>query len=105
MEPHALIEDLRNSYELELRDVPTIGELEELLAEKVNTMIQTDFGALLQLLYRIDVNEVRLRRLLQENAGEDAGRVIARLIIERQWQKIETRRQYRSNTDSGEERW
>jgi len=105
MEPHALIEDLRNSYELELRDVPTIGELEELLAEKVNTMIQTDFGALLQLLYRIDVNEVRLRRILQENAGEDAGRVIARLIIERQWQKIETRRQYRSNTDSGEERW
>jgi hypothetical protein len=70
-------------------------------------MIQTDFGALVQLLYRIDVNEARLRGLLQENAGEDAGLVIARLILERQWQKIETRRKYRQEKGDGggEERW
>ena len=105
MDPRTLIQDLNNSYALELRDVPAIGELEELLAEKMNIMIQTDFGALVQLLYRIDVNESRLRALLQENAGEDAGRVIARLIIERQWQKIETRRRFRSDTDSEEDRW
>jgi hypothetical protein len=105
MDPRTRIQDLNNSYALELRDVPAIGELEDLLAEKMNIMIQTDFGALVQLLYRIDVNESRLRALLQENAGEDAGRVIARLIIERQWQKIETRRRFRSNADGEEERW
>jgi hypothetical protein len=107
MEPHALIEDLNRSYSLELRDVVAISELEALLAEKVNAMIQTDFGALVQLLYRIDVNEARLRGLLQENAGEDAGLVIARLILERQWQKIETRRKYRQEKGDGggEERW
>jgi hypothetical protein len=105
MDPRTLIQDLNNSYALELRDVPAIGELEDLLAEKMNIMIQTDFGALVQLLYRIDVNESRLRALLQENAGENAGRVIARLIIERQWQKIETRRRFRSNADGEEERW
>ncbi|HXB06841.1 MAG TPA: hypothetical protein VNW04_06995 [Puia sp.] len=105
MEPHTLIQDLNNSYALELRDVPAMDELEALLAEKVNRMIQTDFDALVQLLYRIDVNEGRLRGLLQENAGEDAGRVIARLILERQWQKIETRRRYRQDTSGDEERW
>jgi hypothetical protein len=107
MEPLALIEDLNRSYSLELRDVVAISELEALLAEKVNAMIQTDFGALVQLLYRIDVNEARLRGLLQENTGEDAGLVIARLILERQWQKIETRRKYRQEKgdDGGEERW
>jgi hypothetical protein len=107
MEPHALIEDLNRSYSLELRDVVAISELEAILAEKVNSMIQTDFGALVQLLYRIDVNESKLRGLLQENANEDAGKVIARLILERQWQKIETRRQYRRDKgeDGGEERW
>ncbi|HEY4111514.1 hypothetical protein [Puia sp.] len=114
MEANALIQDLNKSYELGLRDVPTLAELETLLAERVNGMIRQDFGALVQLLYRIDVNEARLRGLLQENAGEDAALVIARLILERQWQKIETRRRYRQDPNGegnrqdpggGEERW
>ena len=105
METQALIEDLNRSYSLELRDVLTLNELELLLAEKINRMIQQDFGALVQLLYRIDVSETRLRGLLNENPGEDAGKVIAPLIIERQWQKIETRRKYRQDTESDEERW
>jgi hypothetical protein len=105
METHALIEDLNRSYSLELREVVTLDELEILLAEKINRMIQQDFGALVQLLYRIDVNETKLRGLLNENPGEDAGKVIAPLIIERQWQKIETRRKYRQDTESDEERW
>jgi hypothetical protein len=105
METQALIQDLNKSYELGLQDVPTLGELETLLAERVNTLIQQDFGALVQLLYRVDVDETRLRGLLQENVGEDAGMVIARLILERQWQKIETRRQYRQDTSGEEEKW
>jgi hypothetical protein len=105
METQALIEDLNRSYSLELRAVVTLDELEILLAGKINRMIQQDFGALVQLLYRIDVSESRLRGLLNENPGEDAGKVIAPLIIERQWQKIETRRKYRQDTSGDEERW
>ena len=105
MQLHALITDLNQSYALELREVAAMDELEALLAERVNMMIQRDFGALVQLLYRVDVSESKLRGLLQENAGEDAARVIARLILERQWQKIETRRQYRRDVGGDEERW
>jgi len=106
MELHALITDLNQSYALELREVAAMDELEALLAERVNMMIQRDFGALVQLLYRVDVSESKLRGLLQENAGEEAAKVIARLIIERQWQKIETRRRFRRDvSDRDEERW
>jgi hypothetical protein len=105
MQLHALITDLNQSYALELREVAAMDELEALLAERVNMMIQRDFGALVQLLYRVDVSESKLRGLLQENAGEEAAKVIARLIIERQWQKIETRRRYRRDVDGDEERW
>lgn len=105
METQALLQDLNNSYELELRDVPTLEELEILLAERVNRMIQQDFEGLVQLLYRVDVSETKLRSLLESNAGEDAARVIARLILERQWQKIETRRRYRRDVEGEEERW
>ena len=87
-----LIQDLNQAYGLELSGKPTEEALQVILAEKVNTMINHDFGTLVQLLYRIDVNETKLRRLLEGDVRQDAGMIIAALIIERQWQKIESRK-------------
>lgn len=78
------------------------ADLEALLAKRINTMIRDDFAGLVQLLYRIDVNEVRLRQLLRSKPREDAGKLIAPLIIERQCQKIVTRRQYSKERPGGE---
>src|ERR1700744_1710711 len=109
MDTLVLRQDLNRAYGLDLGDAATTAVLEALLAEKINALIQNDFGVLVQLLYRIDVNEKKLRELLEENVGEDAGRLIARLIMQRQWQKIESRCQYRSDKKGDapdeEERW
>jgi hypothetical protein len=108
MDTLQLIEDLNRVYGWELGPVDAPAALESVLAEKVNALIEGNFDQLLQLLYRIDINEQRLRRLLLENEGEDAGLIIARLIVQRQWEKIESRRKYRQDTDAGaegEERW
>lgn len=102
----ALIKDLNQSYGWELADSLTMQELEALLAEIVNGWIRSDFTRLVQFLYRIDISESRLRLLLEENTEEDTGQLLARLILERLWQKIETRRQYKpGDTTSEEERW
>jgi hypothetical protein len=102
----ALIKDLNQSYGWELADSLTMRELEALLAEIVNGWIRSDFTRLVQFLYRIDISESRLRSLLEENTEEDTGQLLARLILERLWQKIETRRQYKpGETTSDEERW
>lgn len=95
MEVPALRSDLNNSYGLDLPETATIEMLEGVLAERINTMITADFNRLISLLYRVDVSETKLKQLLRENAGTDAGLLIARLILERQWQKIETRKKYR----------
>jgi hypothetical protein len=92
-----LIQDLNHAYGLELSGIPTEEALQAALAERINAMIKYDFGALVQLLYRIDINETRLRRLLDEKRENDAGVIIAILVIERQWQKIESRRKYRKS--------
>ncbi len=109
MDALILIQDLNRAYGWELTPTDAVGVLEGLLAEKVGALIDGNFDQLLQLLYRIDINEQRLRRLLVENKGKDAAKIIARLIIQRQWEKIESRRQYRQdktgNEDDGEERW
>jgi hypothetical protein len=92
-----MIRDLNRAWDLELAEDITAAQLETALAEKLNSLIQSDFSALVRLLYRIDINEARLRNLLKENIGDDAGKIIARLIMERQGQKILSRRQFRES--------
>ena len=87
-----LIQELNRNYDLELAGLLSPEDLEILLAEKLNGLIRSDFNALVTILYRVDVNEARLKELLRTAAGEDAGRIMARLIIERQEQKIKTRK-------------
>jgi len=95
MEISTLRSELNHSYGLDLPETVTIEMLEGVLANRINTMITADFNGLITLLYRVDVSETKLKQLLRENAGTDAGLLIARLVLERQWQKIETRRKYR----------
>lgn len=90
-----LIKELNKTQGWELAEKLTAAEVENLLTAKLNGMIRDDFSGLVQLLYRIDIEEARLRYLLQLHKGEDAGRIIARLIIDRLLKKIETRRQFR----------
>jgi hypothetical protein len=85
---------------------PWEGLSAEELAAWVNDMILRDFTGLLNLLYRLDVSEDKIRRLLEEMQHEDAGKIIAAVMIERQLQKIKTKQQFTQNLDIPEEdRW
>jgi hypothetical protein len=80
----------------------------EWLAAIVNDLLARDFDRLVFLLYRMDVDEEKLKRLLKENAGSDAGLIIADLMIERQLQKIKSKEQTlrKEDTDIDEdEKW
>ena len=82
-------------------------ELEQQLQAAVNYLILHDFEKLVQLLYTIDVDEKRLKILLQQQQGEDAAALISRMLINRQLQKAEWRRQHsqRNDMDDSEEKW
>lgn len=77
------------------------------LTDKINFLIVNDFNKLIYILYRADINEQKLNRLLAENKKEDAGKIIAALFIQRQLEKIKSREENiaNSNNDSQEERW
>ncbi|MFM9908001.1 MAG: hypothetical protein ACKVOW_01560 [Chitinophagaceae bacterium] len=77
------------------------------LSLAINELILSDFDKLVLLLYRLDVDEKKLRAILKEKPGTDAGHTIADLIIERQVQKIKSRQQFsqRDNNISDEEKW
>ena len=87
--------------ETDLRSDEFLQKLEAL----VNGLIINNFEKLVQLLYRIDVNEAKLKAMLADNTNEDAAKIIAALIIERQLQKIKSRAEFKSDNNSTEERW
>src|SRR6185503_2628654 len=88
------------------RPVADFDDLKKLLAEKFNELIKTDLNALIQLLYRIDISETKLKQVLKENAGKDAGELLAELKIERQLQKIKSRQNFKGDENiSEDEKW
>ena len=75
------------------------------LGAYINYLIQNNFEKLVSILYKIDINEDKLRQLLQKNRNENAGKIIAGLIIERQLKKIDTRKNFIKKDSAGEEKW
>lgn len=76
------------------------------LAASINQLINTDFTRLVNTLYRLDVNEKKLKQVLEQNAGADAGELIAALVIERQLEKQKSREQFKSSHDiPDDEKW
>ena len=84
----------------------TLDELRSLLSEHIHTLITKDFSRLIAILYRLDISEKKLKELLQHQSQNDAGLIIADMIIERQLQKIESRKRYSRNDDiAPDDKW
>jgi len=101
-----LIPAINDSLEINLPDHISLQELKEKLAVHLNHLINHDFEKLIYYLYRIDVNENKMRKMLEQKEGENAAGLITDLIIERQLQKIESRRKSANDeTIPDDEKW
>ena len=107
MDNSELVNEINTCLAIELSYTDSFEEMKKTLAAYINGLIQRDFQKLIFVLYRVDVNEAKLKQLLQQNSAEDSGNIIADLIIERQLQKIESRQKFRQQQsgDDKEERW
>ncbi|MES2374595.1 MAG: hypothetical protein V4557_18610 [Bacteroidota bacterium] len=84
--------------------------LEDLTAEQmasfINDLIDKDFARLVQLLYRLDVSEDKLKSVLLEHPTGDAGNMIAALIMERIAQREKAKELFKQEGDVPEdEKW
>lgn len=87
--------------------VDSLNEVRDKLILLINELINKDFQALIQLLYRVDVNENKIRFYLNQKTNEDAASVLADLVIERQLEKIKSRETFKSTNKNktDEEKW
>ena len=76
-------------------DLTSIEEFQAYLTEKLRALLDEKFDALVNILYRIDINEQKLNELFSgKNRGLIPG-ALADMIIKRQLEKIRLRKLYR----------
>lgn len=78
----------------------------EKLSEVISFLLQNDFEKLIYLLYRVDVSENKLKATLKDNPSQTEY-VIAKMLIDRQIEKIKFRQNNKNNfnSQSEEELW
>jgi hypothetical protein len=69
--------------------------VEKLLTEHLVYMLHEEMEKLLQALYRIDVNERKVKDAFAQNNPKAIAPELARLIIDRELQKAESRRTHK----------
>lgn len=107
MKENALLTLLQKELESDLQYPVNGAELYARVQARVSYLLAHDFQRLIQLLYRIDVDERKLKQWLKDKEGKDAAAIISTLIIDRQSEKLKHRQHYRednSNPDN-EEKW
>jgi hypothetical protein len=103
--PYKTIEEL-------LFEVPQYLSTEEWKAKRaaietyIAALIERNFARLLEILYRVDINEMRIKTLLADTSDTNSATLITNLIIERQLQKLAFRQSQQPDTDIPEQdRW
>ena len=92
---NTLLEELASADFPKVLEKYTEEEIIYNIAPQLDSLIDKDFGRLTLILYKIDVDENRIRKALsQADKNISSGQILARLIVNRQKQKYELRKQF-----------
>ncbi|MBO9672028.1 MAG: hypothetical protein J7577_01180 [Sphingobacteriaceae bacterium] len=75
------------------------SQLREVMVDAFAYLIDNDFPKLIQILYKADVDQYKLKKLLETVEGSSSAEVIADAYIARQKAKIETWAKYSPKKD------
>lgn len=74
---------------------PTISdELISIMAERIRELLAGDLEALMSMMYRLDIDEAKIKLAFSKENLEDPAISLAKIIIERQKRRMDTRKKY-----------
>lgn len=82
------------SKDFDISDHLSESQLREAMVDAFAYLIDNDFSKLIQVLYKADVDQYELKKLLETVEGLSSAEVIADAYIARQMAKIETWNKY-----------
>jgi hypothetical protein len=93
-----LVEKLHKDFSLEKESLPAVDNLDLIrnhLIVKVKELMSRDYDRFLNSMYRIDVNEKKVREILHCKDRTSIPEQLADLIIERQLMRVRTQLMYK----------
>jgi hypothetical protein len=92
VEYHEIYEDLQLAKVGESSNDELLNHIEE----RVQHFLQYDRGLLLSYMYRLDIEENTIEKALMDQNEEPISLTLAKLILERQIKRMETKKKYGS---------
>ncbi len=95
---------LQGDWDLQLPDTLSEEAILRLLAARIVTILERGAETFFQLMYRLDISEKKLNAVLQD---DDVPGKIARLVYDRQLQKVKSRHEnkVKNHDDDPELQW
>lgn len=84
------------SKDFDINENLTGNELREVLVDAFAYLVDNDFPKLIQILYKADVDQYKLKELLETVEGKSSAEIIADAYIARQMDKLQTWEKYSS---------
>ncbi len=85
---------LQKSTQIVSKDVALqLEEIRRQLVGKIEYLLDFDFEQLMNILYRIDVDEQKVKEALRNHPPNEIAPILAELVVERQLLKVKTRLQ------------
>lgn len=69
-------------------------ELISIMAERIRELLAGDLEALMSMMYRLDIDESKIKLAFSKDSVEDPAVSLAKIIIERQQRRMDTKRKY-----------
>jgi len=89
-----LTDAISSRFELAKTGDLSLDDLKRVLSGRILDLLEQNVERLLSILYRVDLNQKKLDEIFLKGSKEEIADKIADAVIERQLQKIETRKQY-----------
>lgn len=84
------------ALDLTVAQVATLDDVYRILYPEITKHIQYDFNAVMRLLYRIDISELKVQKQM-DLMPDDTAAAISSLIVKREIQKVVLRKQFSSD--------
>lgn len=98
VKPSEVYSIISANFELEGRQDISLEEIHKILTETIRVLLDKNVERLVSILYRIDVGQKKTDEIFNRPSKDDIASLLAEAVIERQLQKVLSRKKYNSGS-------